>query len=116
MTLKTVQRDFDLGEIFILSDKPRSFGAVCFTIVSFNKFLRVLLNTLFVDWSFFAWTVTRGEATLRLTQKLGRKPRKIVSVISGRREALPLRIGRAVYDTGIEKKGKYLNKEIFQNI
>jgi hypothetical protein len=80
-TLRSIQKDYDLGTIFIVSDFPKSFRAWCFTKVDFNTLLHILLETEFVDYNFFYWTVSRGKATLRISNKQNRPEQKIVSIL-----------------------------------
>lgn len=82
-SLISVKNKYKLGDIFIMSDKENSYRAMCFSAVDYREYLRILLDTVGVDWSFFKWLVKRDYATIRLTDKSGRKlPNDIISVIS----------------------------------
>ena len=105
ITLSKVQKKYCLSHIFIVSDKGRSFRAWCFSKVDFRTYLQILLVTDYLDWNFFYWTVKRGKATLRTTNKKNREPQKIVSVLESYPIPIPETWEKVVYDTGIEKRG-----------
>ena len=104
-TLRKVQKQYCLSNIFITSDIDRSFRAWCFSKVDFKIYLKILLDTDYCDWNFFYWTVKRGKATLRTTNKKNREPQKIVSVLESYPIPIPETWEKVVYDTGIEKRG-----------
>jgi hypothetical protein len=60
-----------------------------------------------MDYNFFYWTVSRGKATLRTSNKVNREPQKIVAVL----ESYPVSFDenelweKVTYDTGTEKRG-----------
>ena len=58
-TLTEVQYEFKLGDIFIISDYPKSYRAWCFSKRTFKEFLHILLHTKYVDWNFIYWTIQR---------------------------------------------------------
>jgi hypothetical protein len=119
--LSILQFDYSLGTTFITSDYPYSFRAWCFDKVSFKQYLKILLDTKYLDWNFFYWTVERGKATLRLNQKKGRQQQKIVSILESPYEQewnelerkkkmesnIFSRLERVDYETGIDKKGVF---------
>jgi len=105
ITLRKVQKKYCLSHIFIVSDIERSYRAWCFSKVNFKNYLMILLDTDFLDWNFFYWTVKRGKATLRTSNKKNREPQKIVSVLESYPVPIPLQFEKVVYDTGIEKRG-----------
>jgi hypothetical protein len=110
-TLRSIQRDYDLGTIFITSDLPKSFRAWCFTKVDFNTLLHILLETEFVDYNFFYWTVQKGKATLRISRKKNRPEQKVISILKNyysinKEEIVPLsKLERVDYETGTDKIG-----------
>lgn len=107
-TLRSIQKDYDLGTIFITSDFPKSFRAWCFTRVDFNTLLHILLETEFVDYNFFYWTVERGKATLRISDKQDREKQKIISIISSSVIDSSLsQFERVDYETGTDKIGLF---------
>jgi len=108
-TLIEVQREFKLGMIFLTSDKDKSYRAWCFSIRKWLEYLHILLHTEYVDYGFWIWTVRRGEATLRMSNKENREMQKILTVINGyEKTKLPKTLRLIIYDTGIKKKGKLI--------
>jgi len=108
-TLMEVQREFKLGMIFLTSDKEKSFRAYCFSVRKWLEYLHILLHTKYVDYGFWIWTVRRGEATLRISNKENRIMQKILTVYEGyEKTVLPKIIRYIIYDTGIQKKGKII--------
>ena len=104
-TLLEMQIKYGLSDIFIVSDAEESFRGWCFSKVDFKTFLQILLDTKFLDWNFFWWTVKRGKATLRVSNKENRASQEIVSVLYSFSEKIPDSCERVVYDTGVEKRG-----------
>jgi len=107
-TLMKVQEEFKLGAIFLTSDKEKSFRAWCFSIRKWLEYLHILLHTEYVDYGFWIWTVRRGEATLRVSQKENRITQEVIEVLNGfEKTKIPelKNLHFIVYDTGIEKKG-----------
>lgn len=104
-TLRKVQRKYCLSDIFILSDIERSYRGLCFARVDFRKYLKILLDVDYLDWNFFYWTVSRGKATLRISNKKNRPPQQIVSVLHSYPAPIPKSCQKVIYDTGIEKRG-----------
>jgi hypothetical protein len=108
-TLTNVQYKYRLGDIFIVSDCEGSYRAWCFSRRSFKEYLKILLDTEHLDWNFFYWTVRRGQATLRTSNKQGRPPQQLVAFLRGYEETqIPAKMVRVVYDTGIQKRGAIL--------
>lgn len=104
--LKNVQKKYVLSDIFILSDKEKSFRAWCFNEVNFKPTYIGILNDIpHLDYNFFYWTVSRSKATLRLSNKENRPPQKIVSVLESYPVPIPVQFEKVIYDTGIEKRG-----------
>jgi len=104
-TLRRVQKKYCLSDIFIVSDVERSYRAWCFSKVDFKTYLKILLDTDYLDWNFFYWTVSRGKATLRLSNKKSREPQKIISVLESYPAPIPEKFQKVIYDTGIQKRG-----------
>ena len=104
-----IQLDFRLGDIFILSDAEKSFRAWCWSKRPWITYLHILIHTLeagILDYGFWVWTVRRGAATLRTSNKFGRENQKLVAVLKGYEPTtLPKRLTHVIYDTGIEKRG-----------
>jgi len=108
-TLRKVQEEFLLSNIYITSDKDRSFRAWCFSQRKWLDYLHILLHTEYVDYGFWIWTVRRGEATLRISKKEKRDYQNLISVLEGYGKVdLPNKILVIKYDTGIEKRGRLI--------
>jgi hypothetical protein len=104
-TLRKLQGKYCLSDIFIVSDIEGSFRAWCFSKVEFKIFLKILLETEFLDWNFFYGTVNRGKATLRTNNKKNREPQRVVSVLESYPVSFPSSCEKVVYDTGLAKRG-----------
>jgi len=106
--LKEVQREFKLGDIYILSDHPNSFRALCFSKRSFIEYIHILVHSFpELDFGFFIWSIRRTNATIRLSDKVGRPKQKLVAVLPGYEPTeLPKKVLWCVYETGLEKVGK----------
>jgi hypothetical protein len=108
--LKKVQTKYRLSHIYLSSDCKNSYRAWCFSKVTFETFLKILVDSLSIlDYNFFYYTVKRKKATLRTGSKKGRPPQRVVSVL--RSYYLPFNqsnVEKVVYDTGLEKQGKSL--------
>jgi hypothetical protein len=106
-TLNKIQKKYQLSNIYISSDFEKSYRAWCFSKVSFEIFLKILVDSLSIlDYNFFYYTVKRKKATLRTSSKKGRPAQKVVSVIES--YSIPLGesvVERVVYDTGLQKRG-----------
>lgn len=109
--LKQIQYDFRLGNIFITSDAEGSYRAWCFSRRTWLEYLHILIHTFpILDYGFWVWTVRRGASTLRISNKKGRPPQKVVSLLKGYEETeVPEKFTHVIYDTGIEKRGKVIN-------
>jgi len=109
--LAVVQFEFKLGDIFIVSDRKGSFRAFCFSRRTFLEYVHILIHTFpLVDFGFFIWTVRRVAGTLRLSQKEGRPPQKVVAFLKGYEETgFPEKLVHVIYDTGVEKRGRVVN-------
>jgi hypothetical protein len=105
-TLANVQYKYRLGDIFIVSDAEGSYRAWCFSKRTFKEYLKILLDTEFLDWNFFYWTVRRSQSTLRTSNKQGRPPQQLVAFLRGYEETqIPAKMVRVLYDTGLQKRG-----------
>lgn len=108
-TLKFVQEKYNLSDIYIMSDIESSYRALCFSQVDFKSLLKILLDTYYLDYNFFYWTVLRSKATIRTSNKIGREPNKIISVLQSYEVKMPEKILMGIYDTGNDKIGKMVN-------
>jgi len=104
--LRRIQNLFGLSDIFIVSDRELSYRAYCYNIVPFKYLLMVLCATKYVDWNFIRWSVVRGKATLRVSQKYNRKPQRLVSYLPSYVVPIPQTLPKVIYDTGYNKRGK----------
>jgi hypothetical protein len=112
-TLLNVQIQHDLSNIFIVSDKPNSFRAYCFSQRTFREYLKILLATEHLCYNFFYWTVFRGKATLRTSGKKDRPKQKLVSVLPSYSVPIPKNFQGIKYDTGLVKMGIFKQVNIF---
>lgn len=107
--LQQQQERYDLSTIFILSDYPNSFRAVCFTQLPFWQLLKILIENPYLDYNFFYWTVLRSKATIRYSNKKNRKSQKIVAILqSDKPYIIPEELIFKTYDTGHDKQGHTL--------
>jgi hypothetical protein len=104
-TLRSVQLRYNLSHIFLTSDSEGSYRAWCFTKVDLKTFLHILLDTDYLDYNFFYYTVKRQKATLRTSNKKNRQTQRLISVLRSFSESIPIRMEKVVYDTGLEKRG-----------
>jgi hypothetical protein len=105
-TLRKVQRKYGLSHIYIVSDAEGSYRAWCFSKVEYKTFLHVLLDTEHLDPIFFDYTVKRKKATLRTSNKQGRLPQELVSVLESYPASIPEIWEKVTYDTGVVKRGR----------
>lgn len=112
--LRRIQQKYDLSDVFITSDKPEvSWHGWCFSVVDWKKYLMIILDTKYVDYNFFYWTVHRGEATIRVSPKKGRVPEKVVAMLrSDVPYAIPEKVKEVIYDTSLEKRGEKIVLEL----
>jgi hypothetical protein len=105
-TLADVQYKYHLGDIYITSDAEGSYRGWCFSRRKFKEYLKILLDTEHLDWNFFWWTVRRGQATLRTSNKQGRPQQQVVAYLKGYEPTeIPAKMVHVLYDTGLEKRG-----------
>ena len=106
-TLMDVQYEYQLADIFIVSDKEGSYRAWCFSKRTFNETMQILLATKYVDHAYLLWTFRRHKATLRTSKKIGRPEQDVVILLRGYESyELPARYIHAIYETGLEKYPK----------
>jgi len=103
--LRSVQKKHDLSDIFIVSDAERSFRGFCYTQVNFKTYLKILLDTDYVDPLFLDYTWRRKKATLRVSNKKNRPKQKLVDVLKSYSVPFPDEVEKVIYDTGIDKRG-----------
>jgi hypothetical protein len=71
-SLRKIQRQYKLGDIIIISDKDRSYGAICNNEVTFKELLHILIDTDLIDPLYVRYAFQRHEAILRISDKVGR--------------------------------------------
>jgi hypothetical protein len=107
--LGEIQREFRLGDIYIVSDREGSYRAWCWSVRPWITYMHILIHALeaeLLDYGFWVWTVRRGAATLRTSNKVGRSQQKCVAMLKGYESTvIPEKLEHVLYDTGIEKKG-----------
>lgn len=108
--LKEIQRKYQLSDFWITSDAPKSFRAWCFSVRPWTTYLRIMLDLIdggILDYNFFFWSVKRGSATLRTSNKVNRQPQEVVAYLPSpfEKASVPEKLTKVVYDTGLEKRG-----------
>jgi hypothetical protein len=103
--LKPVQKKYVLSDIFVVSDAENSFRYWCWSKVDFKTLLKILLDIPHLDYNFFFWTVQRGKATLRVSNKVNRPAQKVVAVLYSYSVPFPETVEKVIYDTGVQKRG-----------
>lgn len=68
-SLRKVQKQHRLSDIFIVSDIEGSYRAYCYNQVDFKTYFKILLDTDYVDPNFVDYTYRRKRATLRVSKK-----------------------------------------------
>jgi hypothetical protein len=106
--LMKMQISYNLSDIFIVSDKERSFRAWCYSQVDFDVYLEILGKVKrhgILDWNFYKWTVDRGYATLRTDNKKGRPTQELVFTLKTYSVPVPKKVRQIIYGTGVQKRG-----------
>ena len=107
--LGIIKAEFQLGDIYVVSDAEDSFRAWCFSKRTFMEYNHILVHTYLLgilDFGFYIWTVRRTAGTLRINNKEGRPPQEVVAYLKGYEETeIPESMVHVAYDTGSEKKG-----------
>lgn len=106
--LNKIQDSYNLGKIYIFSDKEKSYGAICNTVVSFREYLKILIDTDLIDPLFTRYALQRHEGILRLSNKEGRPlPRETIHTIHSESGRLENHNDFVItsYETGYIKRG-----------
>ncbi|MGQ9507542.1 MAG: hypothetical protein ACUVTB_06800 [Candidatus Bathycorpusculaceae bacterium] len=107
--LKRIQRRYRLGDFWLTSDFKGSYRLWCFSQRSWLKYLQILLDLLkegILDYNFWFWTIKRGSATLRTSNKANREPQRVIAHLKGyEKTTIPSKLCHVVYDTGTSKVG-----------
>ena len=80
--ISKIANEYNLKNVVIMSDKENSYRAFSPTPVEWKTLLKILIDTEGVDYLFFKWTVRRGYATIRLSDKIGRNENKIIQILN----------------------------------
>lgn len=111
-SLKITQKKYDLGEIFIITDRENSYRAMCFKTVKFIELLKILIDTKGIDEYFIRYTARKGEATIRTTTKKGRKDIIIAGYLEGKYYKPPKTINLVSYISKIGENVKLWNADL----
>jgi hypothetical protein len=107
-SLSFVQEKYHLSDIYIVSDCVNSYRGWCFSKVDFVTYMKMLLDTKYLDYNFLYYTFKRRKATLRTGNKQGRPAQKVVCVLWSYPVAFPsgdFVVESVAYDTGLQKRG-----------
>jgi len=103
------QKKYDLGEMIVTSDKVDSHRVWCFKQVQFKKMIEILCDNKFTNIEFIRWTTRKGCSTMRIGKKKGREEQVIVLKIEGKKNKIPPKIEKVVYETARGKTVKVGN-------
>lgn len=117
-SLRKVQKQYKLGDIIVISDKERSYGAICNYEVTFKELLHILIDTELIDPLFVRYAFQRHEAILRLSDKEGRKMhREVIGTLFNKtyRKKNECDYFPTTYETGYInrglRKGNFINDQ-----
>jgi len=79
--LEMICMKYNLIGAVIFSDKENSYRAFSETVVDYKTLLKIILETEYVDRMFFKWTVKRGYATIRISNKKNRPDNNIIAIV-----------------------------------
>jgi hypothetical protein len=105
-TLRKAQIKYWLSHIYVVSDVEGSYRAWCFSKVDYETLRSILRDTNYLDPMFFEYTERRKKATLRTSNKKGRIPQTLVSVLESYPAPISETWEKVTYDTGLVKKGR----------
>jgi len=79
--LRIVQTRYFLSNIHIAKTKETGgYHAFCFTAVDWRQAVEIVASTFCVDMAYLKWSLFRGRFTLRVSEKMGRIPKKIATL------------------------------------
>jgi hypothetical protein len=107
-SLRKIQKEYDLGKIYILSDKVGSYGAICNNEITFKELLHILIDTDLIDPLFVRYALQRHEAILRMGDKENRPIHRDIICELNNRSYRPYNDNAfyiVPYETGYIKKG-----------
>lgn len=99
ISLLELQKEFDLGEMYVTSDTPGNYRVWCFDRVEFRTLIQIIARCPYTDIDFLRWTARKGCATMRLSTKAGRKPQEVVLTVMGRENPIPPNVELVRYET-----------------
>ncbi len=74
--IKSIQKDFNLGDFYMFKSSESSFHAVCFTKVQLGTLRTILMNSSCDEnYHRVPYSIGKRLLTLRLTEKEGKKPK-----------------------------------------
>jgi hypothetical protein len=115
--LKRIQKKHNLSTIYLMSDKPKSYRGICFTIVPFLKMLHIISDTKYIDFMFVKYTCIRQRASLRFSPKHDRKELKFKKLESDiKPSSMPKKMELIEYDTGLVKNPDEINIQIGKGV
>lgn len=72
--LREIQKEYCLSTIYILQTKPNpSYRAIAFDELDWQEYIAILASTSFIDLDYLRFTVMRGRAVIRISEKDGTK-------------------------------------------
>jgi hypothetical protein len=81
-SLKKLQRQHNLSNIYLFRSSPGKYHAYCLKKHDFHDMFRIIRLTTFTDDNFLIYTARRMEGTLRISPKKGHKPIFIQCILS----------------------------------
>lgn len=96
--LSRQQQKYDLGEIYLVSDKNDSFQVWCFKQYPFKEMMSILLDNKYTNLPFIRWTARKGCSTMRIGSKKGRGD-YFITKLDGRFNPLPHYMEKVIYET-----------------
>lgn len=106
-----IQFKYDLGKMFIVSDKPDSYRIWCFKLFTLREILNIICDFKYTDLYFIRFTAKRGKSILRVSSKKDRENQRIVKVIDGRDNPIPEKFHMVKYETPDGKVKQFYTPE-----
>lgn len=111
--LRVIQRKYkdvnghSLSNFYFFSDLEGSYRIMCFNEISFNVYTKILLEVSdYLDSLFVYYTIRNKKATIRISDKIGREPQKLIDSLTlvTYYLSIPLeKMEKACYDTVLNK-------------
>jgi hypothetical protein len=107
--LRVIQKKYSLSNIYFFSDSEGSYRVWCFSEISFKVYTKILLELFdYLDSLFINYTIRNEKSTIRISDKIGREPQKLIDSLTLVTYFVPIPIEmmqEATYDTLLNKKG-----------